>query len=300
MTQKAWVTGSRGFVGSALVKCLLKHGFNVTRVSNLRPAHEDISYVEYGSRRSIRSVLAAEGPPNVIFHLGWGAVYEPESSVHLLENVSNAKTLFDELYLNGLEKAILIGSSSEYGDREGCLVEDDAPTGRLTKYAQGKIQSCRDGFDAAAKYGTVFLHIRLFHTLGAGKRQGSLFNQLYKSYCDSSELGLTACDQFRDYISLTDAVEGMIKISGISSSEIVNLGSGNKIQLKELVNMFWSKLGGRDELLRFGVRERPGHEPVQPPCYASLEKLRRLTGWQPNLPIEEAVARTIVELKMRS
>jgi nucleoside-diphosphate-sugar epimerase len=300
MTLKAWVTGSRGFVGSSLVKSLPKHGFTVTCVTNSRPVQKKGVYVNYGSRESILSVIDAEGVPDVLFHLGWGSVYEPQSPVHLDQNLANTKTLLDELYENGLHKAILIGSSSEYGSREGCLSETDPPVGQLTNYAQAKLEACRYGLDAASKYNKIFIHVRLFHILGVGDRQDSLINQLYKSYCDSTALGLTACEQFRDYIYLSDAVDGIIRISEIDSSEIINLGSGRKIQLKELIKLFWDKLGAPTELLRFGAHERPSHEPVQPPCYASLDKLRRMTNWQPTLSIEEGILKTISELKGRS
>lgn len=297
MTLKAWVTGSRGFVGSALIKSLPEYDFSVTRITNSQPVETNVSYVNYGSRKSIRSLIDEEGVPDVLFHLGWGHVYEPQSPVHLEENLDNTRTLLDELYLNGMNKAILAGSSSEYGSREGELLESNPPMGGLTKYAQGKLAACRFGLEAAGKHNKTFIHVRLFHTLGLNGRQDSLINQLYESYRNSRQLGLTTCEQFRDYIYISDAVEGMIRISGIGSSEIMNLGSGKNIQLRKLIELFWRQLGAPLESLRFGAHERPGHEPVQPPCYASLEKLRRMTNWQPSIPIEEAVARTIDGLK---
>lgn len=296
---KVWLSGSSGFVGSAVVKVLPKHNFQVTRITNSKEVRTDASYVNYANRENIRTLLKKEGCPDVLFHLGWGNVYEPQSPIHLSQNLDEFKIFLDELYENGLKKAILVGSSSEYGSREGCLVENAEPIGRLTNYAQAKIEACHYGFESAKKYNKVFIHVRLFHTLGAGDRQSSLINQLYKSFRESAVLNLSPCDQFRDYIALDDATEGIVRISKINSSEIVNLGSGNKIQLKELIQMFWSKLDASPDLLRFGAHARPSHEPVQPPSYASLDKLKRLTGWQPTLSIEEAVSRTIDELKAR-
>jgi nucleoside-diphosphate-sugar epimerase len=238
---KAWVTGSSGFVGSELAALLPQRDFHVTRVTNSKSPHKGAVYVDYESRESVRSTLDSEGIPDVLFHLGWGKVYEPQSPAHLNQNFLNTKNLMDVLYENGLGKFILVGSSSEYGSREGCLTEDDSPIGRLTNYAQGKIKACHYGFEVAKKYNKVFVHVRLFHTLGAGNRETSLINQLFKNACDSKVMNLSPCDQFRDYIYLSDVAEGMIKASTFDSSEIINLGSGKNIQLKDLVKMFWEK-----------------------------------------------------------
>ena len=109
MTSSVWLTGSRGFVGSSLAEALLKRGCRVTYVTNLNPVPNGGLYIDYGSRESIRAALTVHGTPAALFHLGWGNVYEPESPVHLDRNVSNTTTLLDELYRNGLRKAILVG-----------------------------------------------------------------------------------------------------------------------------------------------------------------------------------------------
>lgn len=297
---KAWVTGSRGFVGSALVKLLVNSDFDVTRVTNSSINCSDLLCVNYSNKECIRDAIKLNGIPDVLFHLGWGNVYEPQSSIHLGQNLQDTKNLLDVLYENGLKKAILVGSSSEYGSRDGYLAEVDPPVGRLTNYAQGKIAACHYGFESAGRYGKVFIHVRLFHTLGASDRQDALFSQLYRSYRNSTPLNLSRCDQFRDYTYVDDAADGFVKISGISSSEIVNLGSGKNVVLKEVIKMFWERLEAPPELLKFGAHERPDHEPVQPHCFADLNKLKRLTRWQPTITIQEAVASTISEFKQRS
>lgn len=294
---RAWITGSRGFVGSALRESLFKNGFNVVAVTNSESFDANTIHVDFGCGQSIREAVDAKGVPNILFHLGWGKVYEPQSSDHLGQNLEDTKVLLNELYKLGMDRAIFVGSSSEYGSREGSLKESDAPVGRLTNYAQGKIAACEIGFELARLCKKIFIHIRLFHTLGAINRQNSLIRQLYKSYLESREIGLTSCDQFRDYIHLDDAVEGMIRISRIASSEIVNLGSGRKTQLREMIEMFWKGLGAPGELLRFGAHQRPGHEPVQPPCYADLVKLKAMTNWAPSLSLEEGISKTISELE---
>ena len=296
----AWITGSRGFIGSALKFALIKQGYNVVAVTNSGPSQKDPMYVDFGSEKSICRAVESAGMPHILFHLGWGKVFEPQSPDHLGRNVEETKNLLDSLYKIGMDKAILVGSSSEYGSREGSLRESDVPTGRLTKYAQGKMKACDIGFETSKHYGKTFIHVRLFHAMGACGRKNSLINQLYRSYRESSPLHLTSCEQFRDYMYVDDAAEGIARIGGIDSSEMLNLGSGEVTQLRKVIEKIWDRLGASQELLKFGVRERPSCEPLQPRCWANLNKLMRMTEWKPGISLEQGIFKTISELSRKS
>src|SRR5690606_9859292 len=91
MTLKVWVTGSRGFVGSSLVKALAKRDYDLTCVSSSEV--EGFAFVDFASRDSIRTALKIFGTPDIVYHLGWANVYEPESDIHLSYNLSNTKNL---------------------------------------------------------------------------------------------------------------------------------------------------------------------------------------------------------------
>ena len=71
MTLNAWVSGSRGFVGTELVKSLMKHKYAVTCVSNSISEESAIMHVDYASKERIRSALETAGVPDLFFHLGW-------------------------------------------------------------------------------------------------------------------------------------------------------------------------------------------------------------------------------------
>jgi nucleoside-diphosphate-sugar epimerase len=296
---RVWVTGSRGFVGSALASALAERGADVVRVSN-SASSPGVEQVDYASADSIAALLGARGTPDVVFHLGWGQMHDAESPVHLEQNVREATTLVEELFRRGVPKVVLVGSVDEYGGREGELVESDPAIGRLTRYAQGKSAVSAFGRESARRHGAVYLHVRLTHVLGVPERRSSLIHQLYAASRAGTPIQLTACDQFRDYVHVADAAEGLLRIEGIGSSEVVNLGSGSMVRLRQVVELLWSMLDGRPEDLLFGARQRPGNEPDQQPCRLSVAKLEGLTGWRPGVSIEEGVARTVAELRRRA
>ena len=286
---KIWVSGSRGFIGSYLIR-ELKDSCCIT---NNKVSDDSLTYIDFSKTNHIRKIIDLYGVPNIFIHLGWGAVYEPQSNVHLTSNICDGKNLIKELYSCGLEKFIFLGSSSEYGDLEGSLSENMSPKGRLTNYVKGKIKVSSYGFEIAKRLNKIFIHIRLFYAFGAGQHQNSLINQLYKSYLEKSTLNLSSCEHYRDYIYIADVVNGIKLISNINESAIVNLGSGRAIKLKDFVSLFWEYLDGEPELLNFGAHQKPEHEPGQPYCYANLDTLKRLTNWTPSLSLEDGIKETV-------
>ncbi len=310
-----WVTGSRGFVGRSLVSALEKAGARVLRFTNQQPqgggssaqverkaeaAGESegrvypMNYLDAGAIRERVEVL---GCPDAFVHAGWGEMTKPESAGHLGENVEAGKTLIETLFEQGLRNFVFVGSMNEYGARTGLLSEDFPPEGRLTNYAKAKIEVGRFGFEAAQRHGRNFIHARTFYVYGAGQRQGSLINDLYQAYCRGTEVGLSPCEHFRDYIHVSDVAEGLRRLSEIEQSTTVNLGSGGAVKVKNFVMLFWRLLGGDEQKLRFGARQVGWDEPEQPKSYADLSRVRKLINWTPALSLEDGIRLTIRDLK---
>lgn len=297
---KIWVSGSRGFVGSHLVSALRASCSELKCVTNGDASGGELIYVDYSRRSHIREIVNLHGVPDIFIHLGWGAVYEPQSEVHLTSNVSDGKTLISELYDCGLKKFIFLGSSSEYGDLEGSLSEDMAPQGRLTNYVIGKRELSSYGFETAKRLNKIFIHIRLFYAFGAGQHKNSLINQLYRNYLEKTTMNLSPCEHYRDYIYISDVIKGIQLISNLNESVIVNLGGGRAIQLKEFVSLFWQRFGGDPSLLNFGAHARSGHEPGQPYCFSDQTNLKKKTGWTPSVSLKEGIKKTVDALSKSS
>lgn len=299
--RKIWLSGSRGFIGTHLVSelqnfCNLQRITNTKLDSSLSSGNNQPTYVNFQNETSISETIENLGLPDIFIHLGWGDMTNPHSEMHIGTNASQSKNLIKVLYENGLNKFIFLGSMNEYGDRVGPLYEDMGHEGWITNYAKGKIEVASFGFEKAKEMNKKFIHIRLFYTYGPMQKVGSLIQDLYRGYKNKSSVSLGPCEHYRDYIYISDVVKGIRLLCDVNESASINLGSGKAIKLKEFVSIFWKMLGGKPEMLHFGEK-LIGKEQPQPNCFASLEKLQKLTGgWKPSISLEDGIRFTIEEL----
>ena len=108
-----WLTGSSGFIGKHLYKELISSGCNVSCISNNLNLIDECKnshthYLNFSSESDIKDLIKRNGCPEVFIHLGWGGMKDSTSSIHLSNNLDNAKTLIETLYSSGLEKFIFL------------------------------------------------------------------------------------------------------------------------------------------------------------------------------------------------
>jgi len=293
-----WLSGSRGFVGTYLSHALRDSGYSVKCLSNTISEDQNIINIDFSRRDQIRQILEKYGAPHTFIHLGWKNVYQVNDECHITSNVNNSINWIDELYAAGTQKFISVGSVSEYAGRVGILKEDEPVAEIENNYVRGKVIVADYGLKTAKELNRIFIHIRLFYTYGAGQTHNSLINQLSACSHTDNMMSLSPCEHYRDYIHISDVVEGMKKIICVNQSGIVNLGSGQVIQLKEFVKLFWKELGVTSDRLKFGAHEQPTFEQSQPKSFADMSKFKKLTNWSPAISIEEGIRMTVHKMKL--
>ena len=172
--------------------------------------------------------------------------------------------------------------------------------GRISKYAKAKKIVAEFGFQQAKKTDRTFIHIRLFNTYGAGQKENSLINLLYKNFHSGQIVHLGPCMHYRAYIHISEVCQGIDLISKINKSVTLNLGSGKTIRLKDFVLLFWKKLGGKKEQIVFESEEIRKNDPKYPQSFADLKKLKILTGWTPSLSLDDGILMTINMLNVQN
>ena len=288
---KALVTGGAGFVGTNLIKRLLKDGHEVVSVDNYstgkKESHQegclyhdyDLSsqhtlgiYVDHGSYPSWREVEY-----DVIYHMAALARIQPS-----LENPH--KTLFNNFVstLNILEyarknniKVVYAGSSSVHHG----LYE--------SPYAWSKFS----GEDLCKLYSNVYntdtAICRFYNVYGSHQIEDGTYATLLgifeKQYREGKPLTIVGTgEQRRDFTHVDDIVDGIVRASEeyFKECEIFELGRGVNFSINEIVDMF-----GKD-YPRESLPKREGEYDV---TLADYSHAQDLLNWKPKRNIEDHI-----------
>jgi len=143
----------------------------------------------------------------------------------------------------------------------------------------------------AAERGIPLTVMRPFSFTGAGDDRNRLFGALLRSAAESRPLQLTTGTQYRDHLSAHDVADGVLRAidrppGEADGSRIYNLGSGEEVSLRELLEAVRDELD-LDVELQFGALPMRKFEPVH--LVADTSRARSELGWVPRQNLAYAV-----------
>ena len=162
------------------------------------------------------------------------------------------------------------------------------PVDTLHPYGASKAAAdvlLRAGADRLRRHLTI---VRPFSFTGLHDGGGRLFPSLLRAAVEGHPFPLSPGDQLRDFCAVQDVAEGIGKILELStepSRNIINLGSGRSVPLREIVTDVCRQLSLSVDL-RFGELPYHPHEPMH--LVADIG-LARALGWRPRTNLAYAV-----------
>jgi UDP-glucuronate decarboxylase len=297
------VTGGAGFLGSHLCEHLLDNGSDVVCIDNFFSGHKDNirpfiahPYFEF-IRHDVIHPLFVE--VDRIFHLAC-----PASPIHYQQNpIKTVKTnVMGTINMLGLAKRIkrriLLASTSEiYGDAK-VHPQPETYWGNVNTIG---VRSCYDEGKRVAETLMMDYHrqnkvdiriVRIFNTYGPrmaiddGRVVSNFIVQALRAepitvYGDGS--------QTRSFCYVADLVEGLLRMmeqDGFIGP--VNLGNPSEFTISELAEKVIKLTKSKSRIIH---KPLPSDDPVRrrPDISLAREKL----GWEPKVPLEEGLARTI-------
>lgn len=185
------------------------------------------------------------------------------------------------------------GSALEYGIAAGDLAEDTVPL-PTTVYGKTKLEGTRLLARVAEKSGLKAITARLFTVYGPGEHAGRLLPTVIEAARSGVPAELTAGLQKRDFTHVEDVAEGLCRLGLVAAPHrygVVNLATGRLTSVREFAEIAGAVLKLSREQMKFGTVPTRAEEMEH--GAPSVERLRELTGWTPEVGIEEGIRRTL-------
>lgn len=309
------ITGGAGFIGSHLAEALLGLGHRVLILDDLSTgsvqniagfrSHPQLEFVPE-SVLATRTLAEMADAADIIFHLAasvgvFNIVHSPVATIE--NNVAGTEAVL-RAASHKKKKVILASTSEVYGKSNHAPFREDGDLvfGATTKarwsYAASKVI---DEFLALAywrerKVPTVI--VRLFNTIGP--RQTGRYGMVVPRFlCQAlSGRNLTVYGtgaQTRCFTYVSDVVEWLLRLAASDQAvgEIYNLGNPEEVTIEDLARRVIAVTEAPvgidyvpyDQAYEAGFEDMERRVP-------DISKVTALTGYRPQVPLDEALRRT--------
>ena len=292
---KIFVAGHRGMVGSSIVRRLQAEGFTQILTRN----RSDLDLLD---RLAVRRFFEMERP-EIVFDAAarvGGIIANSEKPVEfLIENLTIQNNVIQAAADFGAAKLLFLGSSCIYPKlAPQPISEDSLLTGPLEPtndaYALAKIAGIKLCQAYAKQYGKNFISAMPTNLYGPNDnfdlRTSHVLPALIRKVHEAKASGARSVSVWgtgtprREFLHVDDLADAcLFLLKNYDSPEIVNIGCGEDVSIRELAETVRETLGFDGDLV-FDTSKPDG----TPRKLLNIEKIRSL-GWTPRIPLREGI-----------
>lgn len=294
------VTGGTGFLGRFVVEALKKRGVETVLV----PLHRDYDLVhETDAERMFRDFS-----PNVVIHLaatvgGIGA-NRANPGLFFYNNMAMGLNVVEMSRRFNVKKLTIVGTTCAYPKFtptpfheddlwKGYPEETNAPYGIAKRALLVMAQGYR------AQYGLNAIYLIPANLYGPGDNvdpeTSHVIPALIRKFVEAKRSGSSTVEIWgtgsasREFLYVEDAAEGIVRATEYyDGAEPVNLGTGDEITIRELVEIIRQETGFEGEL-RWDSSKPDG----QPRRRLDISRAEKEFGFKARTPLREGIRRTI-------
>jgi len=305
-SEKAFITGACGFMGSHLVDFLTEQGHEVSGiyfgpVNLIDEIKNKNNLIECDIRngKELEKILAKYKPDH-IYHLA--AQSYPTVSwrqpIHTMDvNANGTINLFETVKKLKLNCRILnAGSSAEYGktlfNSKYLPATEEAPLQPLHPYGISKVAQEGIAFQYFENFQMNNVTLRIFNTTGPRKiddvcsdftKQIALVNLGQQKFIRVGNLNTK-----RAITDVRDVIAGFYKaMECAKAGEVYNISGSKVYQIKDILDIARSFCKNKDiEIVNDKNLMRPTDEPA---IFGDSTKFWKATGWRPKIPLKTTI-----------
>lgn len=302
---KIFICGHRGMVGSACLRKFQKEGY--TNIVTRTHAELDLR-----NQAAVKEFFECEKPEYVILagaKVGGIMANKTHPAEFLLENLEIQNNVISQSFLNKVKKFCFLGSSCIYPCKaQQPIKEEYLLTGPLEPtnegYALAKIAGYKLCYYMAKQYGFNAVSLMPCNLYGTNDNYDPENSHVFPAFIrrfveaaanNTPEITLWGTGApLREFLHVDDVANAVyFFMQNHNDPEVVNIGYGSDITIKELAEMIASAAGYKGKILWDASRPDGMYRKLMDSSRAHE------LGWQPQITLEEGIRRTIMEYKTR-
>lgn len=302
-TEKIYIAGHRGLVGSAILRRLKEEGYQnlLTRTSRELDLRNQAAVEDFMSREKPAYIfLAAARVGGILANNTYPAEF-------IYDNLAIQNNVIHQAYLQGVKKLLFLGSSCIYPKHAPQpLKEEYLLTGSLeptnAPYAVAKIAGITMCQSFNRQYGTSFISLMPANLYGPGDNfdleTSHVLPALIRKFHEARLHDLSQVVIWgsgtprREFLHVDDlASAALFLVRNYSSGEIVNVGLGSDVTILELANLVKEVVGYNGKITL--DCSKPDGTPRK---LLSVDKLKAM-GWEPRYSLREGIEQTYAWFK---
>ncbi len=258
---KIYVAGHRGMVGSAIVRCLEKQGYDNIIVRS----HNELDL----TRQTEVEAFFEEEKPEYVFlaaaKVGGIMGNATAKADFMYDNMILEMNVINAAWKNGCRKLEFLGSSCIYPKfapqpmKENCLLTSSLEETNEA-YALAKISGLKYCEYLNTQYGTDYISVMPTNLYGPNDNyhpeHSHVLPALIRRFHEAKEAGVTSVtcwgdgSPLREFLYVDDLADLCVFLmNNYSGNETVNAGTGKELTIKELTEMVADIVGYKGEIL---------------------------------------------------
>ena len=303
---KIYVAGHSGLVGSAIVRALEKNGFT----NILTRTHAELDLLE---QASVRGFFEKEKPEYVFLAAAKvGGIHANNTypAEFIYENIQIQTNVIHSSYLSGVKKLCFLGSS--------CIYPKFAPQPIKEEYLlDGKLEPTNDAYAIAKiagikmcqaynrQYGTNYISVMPTNLYGPNDNydpeNSHVLAALIRKFVEAKKSNAPSVTVWgtgkprREFLHVDDMADAcLFLMENYNDSEIVNIGTGEDISIRELGELIAEEAGYKGRI-EYDASKPDG----TPRKLLDISRIVKL-GWRPKMILKDGVRGTIELEQFRS
>lgn len=299
MKKKILVTGSDGFIGSHLAEHLTKSGYSVKAFIYYNSFNskgwldtidkKTLSEIEifFGDIRNIDSTNLAIKNCKSVLHLASliGIPYSYDTPQSYLDtNIKGSLNILQSSLKANIEDFIHTSTSEVYGNANKFPINELQHLNGQSPYSASKISADQIAYSFYSSYNLPVRIIRPFNTYGPRQSLRAIVPTIIAQVLNSKKdfIKLGSLHPKRDLTFVADTVrafEMMLRNKNING-EVINIGSGFEIKIKDLANLIAKICNKKINFISDKQRIRPKSSEVNR-LLCDNNKAKKLLNWKP-------------------